>query len=549
MVNLKNLKLKKKGKLLNDNRGITLIALVITIIVLLILAGISISMLTGENGLLTKASDAKTKKLKAEIIERARLDISNQITENQGSNITKEQLMSILDKYFENVQNIELSDDLADSNILLKAKVNYGGFDDIKLIDIYNGTIYSKSTICFNGKNVNEVNVGDDFTIGIRKTRASNLEKFQVIKKEGSIITAIPYYNITINEDNLVQRGASDTTKFSKNEYINNTGIINMEEDGNEIKKYIDAYRINLERLGAKNITTRVALYEDLSNISESQRNPSKKGSFWLGSALKDGNTYAVRIIDSSGKFSKQTSYSDNEKWHHGVRPLVEIDTSGLDYITNISETSNYKTGDIKQKLIDLINYEDYGKNIDYSVTVNGKSINNWKIFFNDGNNVYIVLDEYLEANLMPKGTNIAKDISKYKYNVWSGRDNASPLYDWLKNESIWSEFASGMEGATATGSPTVKQLNKSLNRTFDSKESVSGNLYITNSEPFENCKGYWLCDYYTFHASSYCRFVNYNGSIGGDESATSKTYSVKPIICLPSNVEGTVTDSVHINK
>lgn len=34
---------------INKNRGITLIALVITIIVLLILAGISISMLTGEN--------------------------------------------------------------------------------------------------------------------------------------------------------------------------------------------------------------------------------------------------------------------------------------------------------------------------------------------------------------------------------------------------------------------------------------------------------------------------------------------------------------------
>ena len=38
---------------------ITLIALVITIIILLILAGISIAMLTGENGILTKASTAK----------------------------------------------------------------------------------------------------------------------------------------------------------------------------------------------------------------------------------------------------------------------------------------------------------------------------------------------------------------------------------------------------------------------------------------------------------------------------------------------------------
>ena len=42
-------------------RGITLIALVITIIVLLILAGVTINALSGENGIITKATDAKEK--------------------------------------------------------------------------------------------------------------------------------------------------------------------------------------------------------------------------------------------------------------------------------------------------------------------------------------------------------------------------------------------------------------------------------------------------------------------------------------------------------
>ena len=55
----------------NNSKGITLIALVITIIVLLILAGISIATLTGENGILTQASSAKnetkSKGLKEEI--------------------------------------------------------------------------------------------------------------------------------------------------------------------------------------------------------------------------------------------------------------------------------------------------------------------------------------------------------------------------------------------------------------------------------------------------------------------------------------------------
>lgn len=47
--------------MLKKNGGITLIALVITIIVLLILAGVSIAMLTGTNGLLTRSTEAADK--------------------------------------------------------------------------------------------------------------------------------------------------------------------------------------------------------------------------------------------------------------------------------------------------------------------------------------------------------------------------------------------------------------------------------------------------------------------------------------------------------
>ena len=51
--------IKNKEKHKSKNKGITLIALVITIIVLLILAGVSIAMLTGQNGILTQAQRAK----------------------------------------------------------------------------------------------------------------------------------------------------------------------------------------------------------------------------------------------------------------------------------------------------------------------------------------------------------------------------------------------------------------------------------------------------------------------------------------------------------
>ena len=46
-------------KFKNDKRGITLIALIITIIILLILAGISIAALTGDSGIIERAKNAK----------------------------------------------------------------------------------------------------------------------------------------------------------------------------------------------------------------------------------------------------------------------------------------------------------------------------------------------------------------------------------------------------------------------------------------------------------------------------------------------------------
>ena len=61
---------------MKTQKGITLIALVITIIVLLILAGVSIAMLTGENGILTQATNAKTETAEAEAIERINLALN-----------------------------------------------------------------------------------------------------------------------------------------------------------------------------------------------------------------------------------------------------------------------------------------------------------------------------------------------------------------------------------------------------------------------------------------------------------------------------------------
>ena len=56
-----------------ENSGITLVALVVTIVVLLILAGVSLNLVLGDNGLITKAKEARDKTNKATEDEQTEL--------------------------------------------------------------------------------------------------------------------------------------------------------------------------------------------------------------------------------------------------------------------------------------------------------------------------------------------------------------------------------------------------------------------------------------------------------------------------------------------
>ncbi len=81
MGNLQKQMIRKK------NNGITLIALVITIIVLLILAGVTIATLTGENGILTRASEVSEETKKANVEEQVKLAVTASIGEDGKINL------------------------------------------------------------------------------------------------------------------------------------------------------------------------------------------------------------------------------------------------------------------------------------------------------------------------------------------------------------------------------------------------------------------------------------------------------------------------------
>ena len=82
---------------------------------MLILAAISITMLTGDNSILKRAAEAKERTERVEIIESAKTDILGQIAENKGNDISKKQLADILNKQFKTVDADTLPDEISSS--------------------------------------------------------------------------------------------------------------------------------------------------------------------------------------------------------------------------------------------------------------------------------------------------------------------------------------------------------------------------------------------------------------------------------------------------
>ena len=70
------------NKRMENVKGITLIALVITVIVLLILAGVVIAALSGDNGILNRAVQAQEKTILSEKKEEVSVALQEELIEN-----------------------------------------------------------------------------------------------------------------------------------------------------------------------------------------------------------------------------------------------------------------------------------------------------------------------------------------------------------------------------------------------------------------------------------------------------------------------------------
>ena len=297
-----------KQKLKNE-KGITLVALVITIIVLLILAGVTLSMVMGDSGIFGKANQAKEQTQLSnaeEIIKLAVLENKVKSVSGDADALTNEELKT------------EIGKKLTEQGYTVSGStVTYYGD---KTIDIENYLDKEKTTT------YTAYNVGDQVTVGG--------EKFYVIKASSESeekVTLLAEKNI--DTTTMVQSDSANTIAFSSTNYWKNIEGITYPYNLNGVETSVSTDVINIAKAygTAKGGEGRLMTVEEVvalggsmdAHSTESCPSWINTANFWLGSALGTGGVWGVY-----GEYSGLDGYSFGIDNNFGVRPVIEISKS-----------------------------------------------------------------------------------------------------------------------------------------------------------------------------------------------------------------------------
>ncbi len=209
---------KLKEKLKYGKRGITLISLVVTIVVLLILAGVTIATLFGENGILAQANKAKDTYSASEVKEMLELAISEAKTDqytNNGRTVNYDNVIGYNGILQEKVSEIE---NWVASDILLCHDYYFQVMSDLKIKQVdFKANYKSVQEMKSDGTNLKENDI------------VSTLAYYEGGSKSGGGV-----YKITSNLNNL----AEDEGRVIKIDNTNLYAILEMNNNSLNVMQY-----------------------------------------------------------------------------------------------------------------------------------------------------------------------------------------------------------------------------------------------------------------------------------------------------------------------
>ena len=341
----KQMKLKRGGKKImkigmKRERGITLIALVVTIVVLLILAGVSINALFGNNGIIEKAKEAQNKMDKATENDQKEINeltnwLDNQVNGTTGGGTTGED-----DNPSTTPKISRLIGTVVDKNT--KAENAYGNKITIPkgFKVVAHGTVAGSATYTYSGDNIPAVQDGIVIENGT----------------DGNQFVWVPVGTIK-NKNNT-----TNTITLGRYEFDSNTGalksntpvqVASVENCTQEVTINTNYKELSVFRAG-NSATDSTAQNATARNLEE-----------FISTTLANGGYYIARF-EASGTASKVTSKYDQTVLTNITQP-------------NAAKAAREMYGEIKEnnKLVyasDLVNSYAWDTAIIFIQTYSGKT-------------------------------------------------------------------------------------------------------------------------------------------------------------------------------
>ena len=581
--------------------------------------------MTGDNGILVNAQNANTTSKIAEIEEQANLQYTamqiDQLSGKTSENVALSEVCTELrDTYNLPVQLITTETPTVDKVIFTSNNVTKSNEGTVGTISIAQGTeettIVAEAVPTEATGNWYAIVEGKHYKIKI----PSGQNRIEIERTESDVSgennsPAVKYYT----SNNAGVTVGENTGVISVSNNATGTATITAEAGGKSatctvtVLKYIEV-TVQAEKDTSNNAKGTVSI------TPSSQNNKYLEGSkITLTATPADGYKLDGWYIGSS----KQTLDNENK---------YTVPTGGT--ATSIELVAKFDAS-ASEIAAGVTNRVTYGKYVNYNINLGIGTANDvtddWKVFYDDGTNIYIIAADYVPVSntyLATAMTNIGavSNGSSYPYCVKWSSDTSFKTYKngtastvangaadiftsrpagtayldergilgfWkaqtktstnpnakmtasLMDTKAWEGFAGGLpKGVTGTayaiGGPTVSMWMESWNATYPSdklyynrasgtgyyvkaggqpstsdysissstmsaKTGYNNTLYYPHQSALSNCYGYCLASP-SANSTNYEMYVNCDGYVDY-HSYDLNLYGVRPVVCLPSNVQ-----------
>ena len=418
-------------------------------------------------------------------------------------------------------------------------------------------------------------------TISIVKLDVSQVDNTSATLDLGTQAEVILSYTQTpTNLEDLVISSSDSSVATATVDLANNKVVVNALKKGTAT--------ITLRGEHSWNITKTIAVTVQGTNVDElvlSSDNSTVSVAPGDTESVTINNFASLHSVEPFTLTSSDNSIATASYDNNGTITVSGVSTgivtitlsgtlSGTTKIINVKVKKEYKIGDT----------------VNYSTTLNGQTLSDWKVFYKETKNgvdyTYIILGDYLPNAAVSSTVRTTYNLANGDgiYSIKS-TTNRTDLINAMATTSNWSDLINnGAINGTALstevksnanvwamGAPTLdlwvnswnakypsdtlytKYENPVTGKTFDgwyigntenptttsiylsSKTGYGNTLYYPHQAAEQSCNGYWLASP-SAYAANFVMYVYYGGSvISGGNSST--RIGFRPVVCLPSSV------------